>query len=64
MYAVIATTQENKPNAPIAAKQRRQPRVPPMAPSAPPSAPAPAPAPRAPGTGVTPYGRAMGLEIF
>ncbi len=45
----------------MAAKQRRQPRVPPRAPSAPPSAPAPAPAARPPPMGVTPYGRPQGL---
>jgi hypothetical protein len=50
----------------MAAKQRRQPRVPPRAPRAPPSAPAPAPAARLPPTfGVT-YGRppVTGLRIF
>ena len=47
----------------MAAKQRRQPRVPPRAPSAPPSAPAPAPAARPP-TGVTPYGRTPVLEYI
>ncbi len=59
VYAVIATTHENKPNAPMAAKHRRQPRVPPIAPSAPPSAPAARPAPTPPptGYGATPYGR-------
>lgn len=35
VYAVKATTQENKPNAPTAAKHSRQPRVPPSAPRLP-----------------------------
>jgi len=60
----MATTHENRPKAPMADKQRRQPSVPPRAPRAPPSAPAPGPAETAPaGTGVTPYGRTpTGLE--
>lgn len=44
-------THANKPNAPMADKQRRQPRVPPSAPRAPPSAAVPAATPP-PGTGL------------
>jgi hypothetical protein len=63
VYAVIATTHANKPKAPIAAKHRRQPRVPPRAPRAPPSAPAPALDARPPTAGPRIYGRTpMGLE--
>ena len=43
----MATTHENKPNAPIAAKQSKQPSVPPMAPRALPRPAAPIPAPGA-----------------
>ena len=57
----MATTHENKPNAPIAAKQSKQPSVPPMAPRALPRPAAPIPAPgattgRAPQTGLATAG--------
>lgn len=61
-YAVMATTQENRPKAPTAARQRRQPRVPPRAPRAPPIAAAPPPTPG--GGGLGPYGRGGGTDLI
>lgn len=58
----MAITQAKRPNAPIAAKHKRQPRVPPMAPRAP-SRPAPIPGPT-PTTGRAMTGLALEEHHF